>query len=419
MRFFTICVTLACTWSSVCQAEDWPQFRGPNADGVATGIEIPVIWGTESNVSWKALVPGEGWSSPVVSNGKVIVTTAVSDGAKNKETNHRWEIHCFDEKSGEKLWMKVATAGKPRIATHRANSYASETPVTDGERIVAYFGMTGLYCYDFDGNLLWSKDLGAFKMRNGWGTASSPAMHEGLVFVQVDNEGDSFLAAFDATNGDEKWRRERDEGSNWGSAIIWKNSKRSELVTVGRTVRSYDPATGKLLWALDTGVGGITSSPATAGDVLLVGSSGRRGRGGGLWAVKADASGELTEDNGIAWTNDQAGPSMSSPLAYEGYVYILARDGGLVTCLNAETGETAYRERLTNAGQFWASPWAYDGKVFLPNANGTTYVLNAGPKFEVIGMNELEGQFWATSAIANGRIFIRSKDTLFSVASGK
>ena len=189
----------------VTHSDDWRQFRGPHSNGVIQDIKIPEVWGVDSNIKWRIDVPGEGWSAPVVVGQKVFVTTAVSSGQKNKESDHDWKVMCFDAATGKSLWSETAIKSKPRLGTHRDNTYASETPVTDGKHLVAYFGMMGVFCYDFEGKELWKVDLGNFKMQNEWGTSSSPIIHNGLLFLQVDNEQQSFLVALDVSTGKEKW----------------------------------------------------------------------------------------------------------------------------------------------------------------------------------------------------------------------
>jgi outer membrane protein assembly factor BamB len=406
------------------QAADWPQFRGPEANGLTSEADLPDHWDGEANVKWKATVPGRGWSAPIVANDRVIITTAVSEGPDDQNSVHRFEVHCYDLDSGQLIWQRVAKQEKPRIPKHNDNTYASETPVTDGQRIVAYFGMTGVFCYDFDGKLLWQKDLGAFPMRSDWGTASSPAIHDGLVFIQVDNEQESFLVALDAESGYEKWRVSRDEKTNWSSPVIWTNSQRTELVTSGDVIRSYDPQSGDLLWELTFGGGRSCSSPAPYGDVLLVGREDRSDRGagpGGLFAIRAGASGDITLPEGatqsesVLWSNRRAAAAMASPILVDDFVYVLSRGGGIVGCYDARTGEQVYRERLSGAGGFWASPWAVGGKVFCPSDSGTTHVLEAGSNFQLLHTNQLDGRFWASSALADGVILLRSDDTLYCV----
>lgn len=420
---FLLGISIAISTNPLMNAADWLQFRGAQANGITTEEGFPNQWDEQSNIKWQASVPGEGWSAPIIVNGKVIVTTAVSQGQKNRDSKHEWQIICFDETSGKKLWSKTATTGNPRLGTHRDNTYASETPVSDGTHVVVYFGMTGLYCYDLDGNELWKKDLGSFPMQNDWGTSSSPTLQDGLVFLQVDNEERSFLTALDIKTGNEKWRKDRDERSNWGSPILWKNSKRTELVTSGRIVRSYNPADGQLLWQLTLEAGGVSSTPAAEGDLLVVGSQGRGGSG--MFAVNAGASGDVSLKAGelsnasVAWGTRELGPQRSSPLIYQGYLYLLGNRGGQITCLDAKTGKKIFQERLPDSGPFWASPWVCNGLIYCPDELGNTFVIKPGPKLDIVSINKLpsnnEARYWATSGMANGVLYIRSSNAIYAV----
>lgn len=402
---------------------DWFQFRGPRGNGLSDETTLPISWEPEKNIRWQASIPGEGWSAPVVTSGKVFVTTAVSEGSKSPNSVHQWKVICLAEQTGEMLWSKTVKTARPTIRTHRDNTYASETPVTDGTHVVAYFGMTGIYCFDLDGNEIWSKDLGTYKMRNDWGTSSSPVIIDTTIFLQVDNEESSFMLALDIATGNEKWRKPRSEPSNWGTPLAWRNSKRTELITAGSKIRSYDPGSGDLLWELNFGRSGVNSSPAGDEEMLIVGHVGRDG--GGMFAVKAGASGDIslnpgqTSNDFVAWSSNTEGPGRSSPLLYRGYVYLLGKRDGVVTCLDAKTGETAYVTRLPKGGAFWASPWAHDGRVFCPDSDGNTFVLESGPQFKLVSTNRLPAEggdrYWATSAIANGSIFVRSTSKLYAI----
>lgn len=405
-------------------AEDWWQFRGPGSNGVVRDLKLPEVWGEDSSVKWKVAIPGEGWSAPIVIGKKVIVTTAVSSGQKNKNSEHKWQVICLDADTGKVLWTKDALQGKPRLGTHRDNTYASETPATDGTRVVAYFGMMGIFCYDLNGTELWQKDIGSFPMKNEWGTSSSPIIHNGLVFVQADNEQKSFIIALDLITGKEVWRQEREEVSNWGSPIIWKNSLRSELVTAGKTIRSYNPSDGTLLWQATSSVGGYSSSPSGNADLLVVGHQGRDGAG--MMVVKAGAMGDIsmkpgeTSNSNILWSTTKFAPQRSSPLLVEDQIFLLGGRSGMLVCVDAKTGTVLYQDRLPDAGAFWASPWLYNGMVYCPDENGNTFVLKPGPKLELVRVNKLpeeNARYWATSAASQGTLFIRSSNTVYAISA--
>ena len=479
-RIWTLVLGLIVAQGSLW-ADGWPQFRGPESRGISLDKNLPHEWGTERNVRWKVPIPGSGWSSPIVWGDKVFITTAVSTepvgetaggregrrefgqrqgerggrppsqgrprggggpegrpqrsggggggrGGEPPSTVYRWEVHCLQLDTGKTLWRQVAHEDRPRNRTHRSNTYASETPVTDGERVYAYFGMVGLFCYDLSGQLLWKKDMGEYPMRSNWGTSSSPVLHEDSIFLQIDHEAESYLLALDKKTGDERWRLPRDEGSNWSTPIIWKNSKRTELVTTGMVTRSYDPATGKLLWSLNMGGGRSSSSAVGDKDRLYLGTE-ARGRpgsdasGGTLFAVKAGGLGDITPEPGvdanagISWSQPGAGPSMASPLVYEGYVYILDRRGGAVSCYDAKTGEIAYQgHRLDGARAFWASPWGNKGKIFCLDETGSVYVLAPGPEMKVLARNTLSEKFWASPAMTSGAIVLRGVNHVYCLA---
>ena len=275
-------------------AAQWPQFRGPHSNQLGLDAPLPEVWGQDKNIQWQVPIPGRGWSSPVVWGDRIFITNAMDEVLESSEASsravtsgsrirpkndHRWEIICLDKNSGKILWTKVAARGKPTMTLHSDNSHASETPVTDGERVYAFFGNKGLYCFDFQGKRLWNKELGVYDMQSEWGTGSSPLLHDGVVYLQIDNEAQSFLVALEGQTGQELWRLSRTEKSNWSTPIIWKNKTRTELVTGGRTMYAYDPVTRDLLWTLEVG-GRCVASPTAVGDVLYFGTEKRSGKGG-------------------------------------------------------------------------------------------------------------------------------------------
>ena len=346
-------------------------------------------------------------------------------GERIPNATYHWQVVCLDRNTGKVLWNKQALEGKPRVAIQPNNSYASETPVSDGRRVYAYFGMHGLYCYDFSGKELWKKDFGAYPTVMGQGPASSPVLDGERLFLQIDNEEKSFLVALNAGTGDELWRVSRDERTNHSSPVVWKNNVRTELVTSGsRKVRSYDPATGKVIWELEIG-GRCYASPVGDAEMLYVGSEPGMGMngggGGGLYAVKAGASGDITlaenetSNAGVAWSAPRGGPEKASPLLYNGHLYVVKNNGGLITCYDKTTGKPLYRHRIPGAAAFWTSPWAAEGKIFCLDDAGTTHVLDAGPEFKVLGTNKLDELFWATPAVADGSIYLRGVDNLYCI----
>lgn len=425
-------------FASASAAENWPQFRGPGARGVAENPALPIRWSTNENVEWKINVPGRGWSCPVIWGDKVFLTTVTSTGemeapkkglyfgGERKEaprTEHEWLVLCYSLKTGAELWRAKAHSAIPANQLHIKNTYASETPVTDGERIYAYFGNVGLFCYDLEGQKLWSTNWPAVKTRYGWGSAASPALHDGKVFIVNDNEDSSFVVALDAKSGRELWRKARDEKSNWATPYIWQNQKRVELVTPGtKKLRSYD-LDGNVLWEL-SGMSTIVIPTPFAAHGLLYVSSGYVGdKSRPAYAIKPGASGDISLQEGetsnefIAWSLPTGAPYNPSPLVYKDWFYVLF-DFGFLGCHNARTGQTLFeKERVRPEGQtaFTASPWAYQDKIFALSEDGDTYVFPAGADFKVEAKNSLDEMCMATPAIAGDRLLIRTLTKLYSI----
>ncbi|TWU47033.1 outer membrane protein assembly factor BamB family protein [Rubripirellula reticaptiva] len=444
-RSLAIAILTVC-FSVTSKADNWPQFRGPHANAISTR-PLPKTWsdhdGETENIRWKIPVAGEGWSQPVVWDERVFLTAAVpmtetssgpepyssGGGRAVKElmkTEFLYQVVCMDANSGDELWRTTCKEEQPPIPRHSTNTYATETPITDGERVYAYFGMNGIYALDLQGNVQWQKDLGVFEMRADWGTASSPTLFEGKLFVQVDNQIESFLIALDAETGDEVWRVSRNEKSQYSSPMIWRNSLRNELIVGGMVYRSHDPATGKLLWELDMAKGRSSATPVADGDRLFVGNELRnRGGdddgGGRLFCVKPGGSGDITppddsqETEFVAWWIEKADMQMASPTICNGKIYLFERSTGNMHCVNMDTGETVYRQRVRGAKAFWASPWTDGRQVFSLDASGTTHVLSSSEKYELLAANELDQQAWSTPALADGRIYLRTIDHLYCI----
>ena len=422
---------------AVSCTSNWPQFRGPEYNMLAQAKDLPMEWGTDQNIKWKLPLSGKGWSCPIVWGDKVFFTEAIldknsvpPDTSSNEERQqvnppdgtYQWTVNCLDLKFGEVLWKAVAYEGKPTVPTHRDNTYASETPVTDGKRVYAYFGMIGLFCYDFEGELIWKKDLGVYKTQKDWGTSTSAVLYKNNLYLQLDNEDESFLVAMNKKTGEEIWRIPREEKTNWSTPVIWKNRVRTELVTGGQKARSYDPKTGELLWELDLGGGRNISSPVASRDLLFTGNEKRSDGGGFLFAIKAGSEGDITPpegdstSSGVLWTRSNSGLAMASPLLYNGHIYIVERRGGSVSCYEETTGRTVYsKTRIPEAGAFWASPWAYNDRIWCMDESGTTYVIKAGEDFEVLSKYSIEDKFWSSAAITDQGYIFRGVSNLFHV----
>ncbi len=420
-------------------ANEWPQFRGVGARGVAADDpRLPHSWSETENIVWKKPVAGEGWSSPVVWGNRIFVASCVSsagnlppdgglyDGRFSDAipTNeHRWVVSCTDFDTGESMWVTVVHRGVPQTSRHKKNTYASETAVTDGEHVWAHFGDLGTYCLDMDGEVVWSKSWPDVETRYGYGTASSPVLHQGRLYIVNDNEGQSYLLALDKVTGREIWRVDRDEGTSWATPFIWENSGRTEIVTSGRDkIRSYD-LDGTLLWEL-TGMSPLSIPSPFADDDLLYVASGYVGSDARpIYAIRAGASGDITLETGttsnefVAWSLPMGAPYHPTPLLYSGALYTL-HDRSFFTCHDAATGDEIYgKQRIArDTANFTASPWAYNGYVFCLNEDGDTFVIKAGPGFKVVGRNSLGEMAMATPAIADGSLIVRTYSQLWRIS---
>ena len=420
-------------------AGEWTRFRGSNGNSVASESKHPAEWSESSNVAWKVKMPGRGWSHPVVTGDKVFVTTAVTEneekpkrfdggitpGAKDPTKDvYQWKVFCLSLKTGKVLWEQTPFEGKPAMPKHRGNTYASETPVTDGERVIAYFGVKGVVCYDLAGKPQWSKSLGAHPHRAGWGYGSSPVLVGEAVVIQCDNEQTSFLVGLDKKTGDELWRIERDEKSNWSTPYLWKNKLRTELVVAGgKKMRSYDPVTREVLWEM-AGSGRTSVSPVGDDELLYVDSvDAFQGSPGIVAAIRAGASGDIslpdaktTSSEFVAWSLMYKSYRNSSPLLFGGGLYMVEQISGIVRCFDPKTGKILYQQRLPESTGFTSSPWANDGKVFLLDDSGVTAVIEPGPQFKLISSNRLDDEiFWSSAAISDGQLLLRGQQHLYCI----
>lgn len=436
--FLTSLVALIC-FASIRAGDNWPMFRGPNADGMAPQGKLLEEWTETKNVAWKTPIPGMGWSSPIVWGQKVFLTSAISEGKEKqpdkglymggspKNTNvHRWVVFCLDLETGRILWEKEVHKGVPDQTRHLKNTFASETPATDGQRVYAYFGNIGLFCFDMDGKLLWEKKLGSYPTQWGWGTGASPVVYKDKLIIVNDNEKSSFMVVLNKLTGDELWKTERKEKSNWATPYVWENTARAEIVTAGSgRVRSYD-LQGNLLWEFK-GMSGITIPTPTAKDGLLYIASGYpMDKNRPAYAIRPGAKGDITLKEGeeknefIAWKVSQGAGYHPSPLIVGDHVYLLL-DQGFLGCFDAKTGKPAYaKQRIhSSATAFTASPWHYNGKVFCLSEEGETYVIQTGPEFKLLGRNKLNGEMcMATPALLSDRILIRTQGHLFCLKEG-
>ncbi len=439
--FFFIFILASCT------TNEWPQLFGPESNMVIKTTNLPVEWGDSLNVKWTYEMEGESWSSPIVLGDKIFISSSVlvkkaerpepkvnepgeNQAASEPEEDksylkdvYRWQLTCINAETGNIIWNKISFEGNPRINKHAGSTYACETPVSDGKYVYVYYGMVGVYCYDLKGNLVWEKDLGAYKTLNGWGTGSSPVLFNDHLFIVVDNEEKSFLVALDSENGEEVWKVNRDEKTNYGTPVIWNNNQRTELVVMGKVVRSYDPLTGELFWQLNAGGSFAIPSPVFDSDRIYFGNAGGPQAATNLFAVKAGASGDISLSEGessndwVVWSIPGTGISNPSPVLFEGLIYVLASRNGGISCIDATSGHIVFSESIKNFGSSWASPWINNNNLFVMNERGVTQVLKTGREFEVIGENKLKDKFWASVVPTKNAYVFKGEKKVYCVGN--
>jgi outer membrane protein assembly factor BamB len=454
--------------TTAAQAAQWPRFRGPSSNPVSDNPNLPVSWSKTENVEWVTDVPGAGWSSPVVWANRVFITSATSDkpmkqpalgvdfsneylaelrkqGLSTEEINKKlYErdrempdeivislmLHCYELETGKLLWARQMYKGRPAGGRHSKNSFASETPTTDGKRVYVYLTDYGLFAYDFAGKPSWTTPLTSHATTRDWGTGASPALHKDRLFILNDNEEQSFVAAFDTRTGKELWRTPRTvqpaRKTGWSTPFVWENRERTELVTLGPAVAISYSLDGKELWRLNRMGGVAIQSPFAWNDLLFVtsGSGGDDNRP--IVAVRAGGSGDITPPDAetrneyVVWYDRLAGGTyLPTPVIYKNALYVL-NDKGIFSRLNAETGERTYRSRVApGASTFTASPWAYNGHVFVMSEEGDTFVIEAADQYRLVRVNSLDDFSMATPAIVGDRLLIRTQHRLYSIRDRK
>jgi outer membrane protein assembly factor BamB len=443
---------------------NWPHFRGPDSNPVSDNPNLPVKWSKTENVEWVADVPGVGWSSPVVWGTKVFMTAATSAQrmkppslgtefsneyiaelrkqglspdeitkrlwARDREMPHDIVIslmlYCYDLESGKRLWERQIYHGNPRGGRHVKNSFASETPVTDGERVYAYFTDYGLYAFDFAGKQIWATPFPRRATIRDYGTGASPALHRDRLFVLNDNEEQSFLAAYDARTGKELWRTPRTvepvRKTGWSTPFVWENRVRTEVVTLGPGVAISYGLDGSELWRIKRMGGVAIQSPFAWNDVLFITSGTSGDTNKPIVAIRAGGAGDITppepenKNEHVVWYDRLAGGTyLPTPVIYKNALYVLS-DKGIISRYKVETGERVFRSRIApEASAFTASPWAYNGNVFLLSEEGNTFVMEAGEEYRLVGVNSLDEFALATPAIVGDRLLIRTQSRLYSI----
>jgi len=418
---------------------NWPQWRGPLANGVAPAANPPTSWSETSNVKWKVKLPGSGTSSPIIWGDQLFVQTAVPTGKKTGANPdaaagaqagqqrggfgrseapteaYQFTLVCLDRKTGKTRWQKVAREETPHEGHHRDHGFSSYSPVTDGRHVYSYFGSRGVYCYDLDGNLKWKKDLGRMQTRNGFGEGSSPALHGDTLVINWDHEGADFIVALDKKTGDERWRQAREEDTTWATPLIVEHEGAAQVVTPGtRRIRSYDLKTGKLVWEATGLTANVIPTPVAANGTVYTMSG---FRGNALLAIRLGREGNLTGTDAIAWSHGRSTPYVPSPLLYDHRLYFFAGNTGVLSCFDARTGKPLIdAERIEALPGVYASPVGAGGKVYLLGRNGAAVVIKHADKLEVLATNRLDDRFDASPAVVGDELFLRGQENLYCIA---
>ena len=423
---------------------DWPQYRGPKANGLDETKTLPTSWDLKSgeNVRWHTLIPGMAHACPIVAGGRVYVATAVSEMEADLKVGlygdilpakdngpQEWRLLALDEASGKTIWDTLALKAVPKVKRHTKASHCNSTPATDGQHIVAIFGSEGLFCFDTGGKLLWKKDLGP--MDSGyyavpaaqWGFASSPIIHDGKVIVLCDVQQGSFLAAYDVKDGREIWHTPRQDVPTWGVPTVVQTSERIQIVVNGwHETAGYEFASGKKLWSLDEGGDIPVPTPIFAHGFIYLTSA--HGSWRPIRAIRPDAMGSITpEDPGstnasIAWAHGKKGSYMQTPIVVGDLLYA-CNDLGVLTCFDAKTGEIHFSERLPGRGQGFTSSPVSDGKnLYFTSEQGDVFVVAADKKLSITSTAALTETCMTTPAIAGGTLFYRTRHHLMAFSEG-
>jgi len=437
-----------CLWPNV-RAQDapgdlldnWPHWRGPLANGSAPRGQPPVQWDEKTNVKWKVALPGDGSATPIVWGDQVFVLTAIdtgrkadtaalpkSDPASEKKasgplfekktkaptTYHQFVVLSYDRKTGKELWRRVAAEQVPHEGHHPTHTYAAGSPTTDGRFLYVSFGSRGIYCYDLAGKLCWQRDFGLMKTRYGYGEAVTPVIRDDTLIVNWDQEAESFITALDARSGATRWKKDRDEVSSWNTPLVVTYQGRTQVVVNGtKRVRSYDLATGALLWQCGGQTINAIPSPL-AFDGLAICMSGYTGSA--CIAIPLGATGDLTDSPKLAWHHEGGTPYVPSPLLAGEHLYFTKVNKAILTCLDAKTGKVLMdQQRLPGLGDLYSSPVAAAGHIYLTDREGTTLVLRQSTKVEVLATNRLADGIDASPVVVGRQLFLRGHHYLYCI----
>ncbi len=427
-KIISIIISLFLVTNTFAQSKsNWSQWRGPLATGAAEKGNPPVEFSETKNLKWKTPIPGKGHATPVVWEKNIIVQTAIptaemGDSTLKGEPSRMpgtstnfvqdFKVILIDRETGKIKWDKTVAKEMPIEDTHKLGSWASNSPCTDGEFIYAYFGSRGIFCLDFEGNILWQKDFGQILKVMNFGEGESPLLYKDRLFFQWDSEDQSFMVALDKKTGEEVWRVDRDEKSSWATPFaVEVNGKVQVITSATNQVRSYDYNTGKILWTSTGLTRNVIPNPVYADGILYVMSG---FRGNALQAIDlAKAKGDITGSDAILWTYNQDTPYTPCPLLMDGKLYFLRANNGELTCLDAKTGKMFYsKEKLEGVGNLYSSPSGVGERIYVA-AENICVVIKAGEIFEIISSNELSDNFHASPVIVDNELILRGFESLY------
>ncbi|MDB5337301.1 MAG: signal peptide protein [Planctomycetaceae bacterium] len=410
---------------------NWPQWRGPLGTGAAPQADPPVEWSETKNIRWKVALPGKGHSTPIVWGDRIFLTTAIPYGEMLPPKHstapgthdgvpvtqrHEFVVLAVDRRDGKILWQKSVLKKLPHEGGHYTASLASNSAVTDGEHVYAFFGTHGLYCLDMKGEVKWQKQFSEMQTKHGHGESASPVLHGNMVYVNWDHDGPCFVAAYDKRTGQQRWKVDRDEETSWSSPIMIENDGQPMLIVAGTNrVRAYDPATGKVIWECGGLSSNIVATPVAGDGMFFAGSSYEKKA---FLAIRLDrAKGDITGTDRIAWTRSRGTPYVPSPLLYGDSLYYLTHYQGILTRVEAVTGvDKPGAMRLGSMGNIYASPVAGGGRVYVTDLDGKTIVVSHDDPPKVLAINILDDEFAASAAIVGRELFLRGKQYLYCIA---
>lgn len=435
MKYTSVILIFLVAATFQMSAQNWPSWRGTNHIGSVESGNPPIEFSETLNLKWKIAIPGKGHATPIVWGEQIIILTSVATEEKGvkeesegsggggrmgrramspnqSEFIHQYKVVSVDKSTGEINWETTVKEEMPLERTHKLGSWASNSPVTDGKHIYAYFGSRGLYCLDFEGNILWERDFGQMEKVMSFGEGSSPAIHGEKILVLWDHQGESFLLAIDKNTGKDIWKVNREEVSSWSTPLVVEvNGKPQVITSATNRVVSYDLETGDEIWSSTGLTRNVIPNPIYNDGILYVMSG---FRGNALLAIDlAKAHGDITGTKTILWEYNQDTPYAPSAVIMDNYLYFLRTNNGYLTCLDAKTGEVIYSKvKLDSISSIFSSPTGVDNRLYIA-ADGSVNVIQAGPEFKSLAINKLDDTFHASPVIIGNNLFLRGFKSLY------